>query len=44
MYTEEVGELDPQMPYTYLNLDGDAFASEAGGTYDILTGVRRDSA
>ena len=43
MYTEEVGELDQQMPYTFLNIDGDAFTSEPDGVYDILSGMRRGS-
>ena len=41
MYTEEVGELDQQMPYTYLNLTGDEFTAEPGGVYDISSGKKQ---
>jgi DNA-binding beta-propeller fold protein YncE len=41
MYTEEVGDLDTQMPYTFLNLDGDEFTAEAGGVYDIISGNKQ---
>ncbi len=41
MYTEEVGELDQQMPYTYLNLTGEEFTAEPGGVYDISSGTKQ---
>ena len=41
MYTEEVGELDQQMPYTFINLTGDEFTAEPGGVYDIISGTRQ---
>jgi DNA-binding beta-propeller fold protein YncE len=41
MYTEEVGELDQQMPYTFLNVSGETFTAEAGGAYDIASGQKR---
>jgi sugar lactone lactonase YvrE len=41
MYTEEVGDLDPNMPYTYLNVIGDEFTAEPGGTYDIVSGTKQ---
>jgi len=41
MYTEEVGELDQQMPYTFLNLTGDEFTAEPGGVYDIVSGTKQ---
>ena len=41
MYTEEVGELDQQMPYTYLNVTGEEFTAEPGGTYDISSGYKQ---
>jgi DNA-binding beta-propeller fold protein YncE len=41
MYTEEVGELDQQMPYTFLNLTGDEFTAEPGGVYDIVSGIKQ---
>jgi sugar lactone lactonase YvrE len=41
MYTEEVGELDQQMPYTYLNLTGEEFTAEPGGVYDISSGKKQ---
>ena len=41
MYTEEVGELDQQMPYTYLNVTGEEFTAEPGGAYDISSGKKQ---
>jgi DNA-binding beta-propeller fold protein YncE len=41
MYTEEVGELDQQMPYTFINLTDDEFTAEPGGVYDIISGTRQ---